>query len=401
MKKKVLFWALILLILSIMTGTVVADYDPVTPNPVKQSIPHTMTLTKSDTLDYTITYKFAAESPQVFTPNGLNPSDVISGTPTITGVTYGPEDNYQDPNDPDKDYFADDRSVTKNVEVNWTGVTFSEPGVFYWEVKKTLEDNTPADEGPSNNYGVKTTGDADLFLYAYVINNDQGLVVSSVGLTDDRNFKDPKPTLTDSYPATLVDLSVKKIVSGNQGSKDQYFQFDFIITPGGTATRDYKVGGFDSADVVNQSPYNTGATQPQTIDGKITLVGGSENNITVWLKHGQTFKIEGLPFGSYYSVTETAASAAGYETKYTITGDTTNIQSNDLVINWDEVTPTSGVTVTDKELKASTTVTVENIRNITPPTGIELENGAPFIGVILAMILLGFVFVPNRREERL
>ena len=366
MKKALIFMALILTVLSVMTGFVSA-YDAVTP--ANGQISHTMTLTGEPYyLDYTIKYSFAASDPAVLSPDGLTPADVITGTPTIADVSYGPADDFAS---------ATDHKITKTAAVDWSGVTFKEPGIYYWKVTKT------ADKGGAPQ--VLSNISPETYLFAFITDVNGTLTAAATGLSTTAELT-AKVDLQDQYPATTADLSVGKTVTGNQGSKDQYFKFVISVTPAGSAARTYTISGFDPAATVNASPYNDGAVQPTS---PVSMTGGTATEITVWLKHGQTVKIEDLPYGSSYTVTETAE---GYTATYAVTGDNTKTEQGDNASG-------SGTSVTDPSVTADTTVQFTNDKTVTPPTGIDLATGAPVMGLILAAVLLMLVFAPKRREE--
>ena len=372
MKKTAVFMAVILFLLSILTGTVVAQftsaYTPVKPE--NTQFDHTLTLTDEPyVLDYTFVYSFTvSENPTVVVPVGL-PTTVVTGSPKISDVTYGPADTF-DPTTGE---------LTKTVTVDWSGVTFSEPGTYYWKVTKAIKDKGGAPQELSNN-------SEETFLYAYVTDEGvQGLKVIT-GLSKNVTLKD-KTGLDDHYPATTVDLSAGKKVTGTQGSKDQYFKFEISVKPSGSSNRSYNISGFDPADTVNASPYNDSVTQPKS---PITLPGGQSTLITVWLKHDQTFKIKNLPYGSSYTVTETAA---GYSSTYEVSGDATDDASSKDISRGD------GISVSDSSITKSTTVEFTNNKDGEVPTGIALESGAPVMGMILTAGLLALVFAPKRRKE--
>ena len=364
MKKTIIFMAVILTALSVMTGFVWADYTPVKPS--NGAVSHTMELTKAPYhLDYPITYSFAVSDLQSI-PEGL--TSTVSGTPAIASVSYGPEDDFAG---------ATGHKITKTAAVDWSGVTFSEPGIYYWKVTKSAN-NGGAPEELSNN-------SQETWLFAFITDVNGTLTAASTGLSTTSELT-AKADLQDQYPATTVDLSVGKTVTGNQGSKDQYFKFDISVTPAGSAARSYVISGFDPAATVNASPYNDGAVQPSN---PVSMTGGQATTITVWLKHGQTFKIEDLPYGSSYTVTETAT---GYTATYTVSGDNTNSSANDIASG-------SGTSVSDSSVTADSTVQFTNNKEATPPTGIDTRSAASVMGLIFASVLLVLVFAPKRREE--
>ena len=371
MKRLAILCLALVLMLSTFVLPALADvvnYVPVTPS--NSSINHTMELTDSPyNLDYTITYSFAAGTPTVKLPTGLAAADVITGTPAIASVSYGPADDFAN---------APEHKITKSANVDWSGVSFKEPGIYYWEITKTADDGGAPLTLSNNND--KT------YLFAFVTDVDGVLTAAATGLSTTAELN-AKVNFQDQYPATGVDLSVGKTVTGNQGSKEQYFKYDIQITPAGHATRTYQISGYDPATTVNKSPYNSGATQPTS---PVSLTGNTQSTITVWLRHGQTFKIEDLPYGTSYTVTESAND--GYTVTTVVTGDNTNSAANDIASG-------SGSTVTDASLTADTTVQYTNNKEADVPTGISLSNGTAIMGILVAMALLALAFVSKRKGE--
>lgn len=351
---------------------------------------HTLKLTSNDTsLSYNITYKFDIGNVEVIdaTTNGvINAGDAVTGTPFIVDsaitdapqnqVTYGPGDTFS----------ADNKTATKNLIVNWNDVNISEPGIYRWKVTQTVTHDAP--ETPSNYT-------KEFYLYVYVEDNagklNDTVIVSQTEAIDTDTKND---ALYEEYPAKTVDLSVTKTVDGNQASKDQYFAFDFVLTLPGTTAEDltYKfAGNFDTS--VKQTAYNNATTNPT----EITIKAGTKSTgtFTIWLKDGQTVKIPGLVGGASYTVNErnndgytvTASVTDGHDDGFTFTTGT------------DAETGKPTYVSADDKLTASTVVTYKNVKNTTVPTGISLQSGVAFFGLVLAMGMMMLMFVGKRKEQ--
>lgn len=101
------------------------------------------------------------------------------------------------------------------------------------------------------------------------------------------------------------DLIIRKEVTGNQASRDKYFEFTVTISDAVAGTR-YPVS-LDHADVTSGSnaatiTANTGKTNPTE------LVVGEDGTVTqkFYLQHGQEIRILGLANATTYDVTENA-----------------------------------------------------------------------------------------------
>ncbi|MBP5292113.1 MAG: hypothetical protein J6Y90_05800, partial [Lachnospiraceae bacterium] len=109
----------------------------------------------------------------------------------------------------------------------------------------------------------------------------------------------------------VYNLEVEKIVVGNQSSIYQYFPFTIRIDiPTGADLRaceiDTTITDYDIDEDVMASIYykpTDVVNQPVYISDFIPAPGGSKE-VTLWLRHGQGVKINNLPEGTTYSVSE-------------------------------------------------------------------------------------------------
>ncbi|MBE5795667.1 MAG: hypothetical protein E7323_13415 [Clostridiales bacterium] len=338
-------------------------YTPVKPSN-ELTVTHTMTLTEegASELPYNITYTFGVtDTADVMLPTGLVDKELaVTGKPVIGNVVFGPADTFTD------------GIKTKTLEIDWSGVSIKEPGVYRWKVTKGVVNTSTTDE-PTNKK-------EETYLYVYATDNAGTLVISGVYLTTDaaNSEASQKGNFGDEYPAKTIDLTISKNVSGNYASKDQYFMFSLSLTaPSGAAEKTYTIEG------VQQNVPATAYHQAKTNVTSIKLEGGKTETVTLWMKHGQMAKISDLLFGTGYSVTEAQEESAGYEVTATVTGD--------------EAT-NSGATVTDNSLEKSTTVAYTNTKEATVPTGIDLQTGAPIMGLLMAASMLLMLFIGKRKE---
>jgi len=346
-------------------------YDPVTPPNNMLSQTHTLTLTDADAtqLPYTITYNFeVSEKATIMQPTDIiqaNAHMAVTGAPSINSISYTSEDT-----------FDSNKSCTKDLVIDWSGVTIKEPGVYRWEITKTAEDkDTLAD--PTNNTPTS-------YLWVYATGSGTTLSIANVGYTTDANLEeeegeDEKGPLGDSYPAKTIDLTITKNVTGDQGSRDQYFKFTIqLARPVGAVDNDCAItGNYDEA--VPTTAYNSATTNPTTVtvEDNTTLV--------LWLKHGQSAIIHDLLFGTSYTITESANT--GYTVTAVATGDMTGV-----------TTKAENKEINDPSLEQSTTVTYTNEKNAQVPTGIDLQTGAPIMGLLMAASMLLMLFIGKRKE---
>ena len=223
------------------------------------------------------------------------------------------------------------------VTVNFSAVSFSEPGVYRYVITQT----------PAEKLGVTPDTSATRILDVYVQDNNGALEIQSY----DFLLSTAKSTgFTNTY--AVQDLTVSKAVSGTQASRDKYFEFTVVVT-GLTGTDEFAVdisnadatsGTTASTIAANQGKQNpTGATGAELAAG-----------VKFYLQHGQSIKIENLPVGAHYVVTENAE----------------NYTSNDPANSEDDIAD------------ADATVAFVNTRDGQVPTGVLLT-------VIPGVLLLG------------
>lgn len=191
--------------------------------------------------------------------------------------------------------------------------------------------------------------DKDIKLVVTVVNGENGkLRVAAV------HTESTGETKSDNFPNTYKagELDVSKTVTGNLGDENKYFEFKVTLTgENGKTYRDsYAVTGGSNTE------------NPKSI--KI----GEET--TFFLKHGDTIRIENLPYNVEYTVTEIAAE--GYTPEKT--GDTGKISA------------------------AEQTAAFTNKKDGSIDTGVVLNN-MPYI-LVLAVLAAGVaVFIIRKRRE--
>ena len=235
------------------------------------------------------------------------------GTPTIADVTFAPTDSTTAglPSDTDT-ATAGQQYATQTAKVDFSGISFTEPGIYRYIVTETATTN----QGVTNDESETRTLDV------YVTDNDGALEVSSYvlhtgtdapaagadkGSADVSNTGDKLGDKSAGYTNTYdtSNLTFSKTVSGNQASRDKYFAFTVTIS-GAVAGTVYDVD-LTKADVnISANPNDAttcignAVTQPQRLtvpaDGTVTQV--------FYLQHGQEITIKGLAKGTEYAVTE-------------------------------------------------------------------------------------------------
>ena len=165
-------------------------------------------------------------------------------------------------------------------------------------------------------------------------------------------------------PVTKHDITLSGIVSGNMASTEKYFRFGIEITeldPGDAFTVEYKGDGFYADRVVGNTSSTKeayrGITQPSRITAGTDGVG-KEN---IYLAHGQTVVIRGVPSTAKYTVT---VDPETYAPSVTATEGEINSKKNTVTVN---------------SVTTDNTIVFENVRSGMIPTGL----GGSFIFILI------------------
>lgn len=269
-------------------------------------------------------------------------------------------------------------AAKKTITLDFSGVSFPEPGVYRYILTESAGSNRAItnDATPERTIDVYVEdNDGTLAVKEYVVYNGTVTAGPAVGGAD-------AGTKTDKYVNELAtsDLSVSKTVTGNQGSKDQYFEFTITLeglgagtvvtidggssmeaAPLANAATSFSADAMAAANSIDEDAQKAGQQLIANADGKIEK--------KFYLKHGQTVKINGIPVNGTYKVVETAA--AGYTT--------------------------TGEVKTATTMAEDANVTVTNNRTGVIPTGVVVSTG---LGIgVLAVGAYGLSKISKRRKE--
>ena len=291
--------------------------------------------------------------------------------------------------------------AVQNATVDFSGVTFVEPGVYRYIITETASTTNAA-------AGIMHDNDVDRVLDVYVTDNNGTLEISgyvlhknesniaissTMGSNDVMSEGEPLDDKTDGFTNEYKskDLVFKKEVVGNQASRDKYFEFTLKLENVGNENT-FTVSIADDNDP-NTTAGNADATSGSN-NATITANRGKENVLTLtsdasgeitrkfYLQHGQSIAVRGLPLNAEYTVTEnaedyksTGASVTGY----------TDATSGDIGI----------VAGNNKVVKTS----FKNERQGIIPTGLFTIVGPAIAVILIALIGIGIVLMGKRRKE--
>ena len=268
-----------------------------------------------------------------------------------------------------------DGKVVKDINLNFGAVTYKEPGVYSYEIEETQ--SAPAPTGLVNNNSTKR------YARVYVVDDSTDtakklkvqivalLTEEDKDLTDDE-ITDAKKTAGFDCEYKTFPLTFRKEVTGNQASRDKYFEFTVKLNNVADGTK-YTV------DITNAeaSPVANSATTYSSMANPTELTA-TANGVeqTFYLQHGQEITIKGIGNGTGYTVTEKAED-------YT----------SSTALAKEGFTDATEGTVS-KEIKTG----YLNTKNGVIPTGVILDS-APFI-LIIGLAAAALIFTAARKRVR-
>ena len=298
-----------------------------------------------------------------------------------------------------------EKYAVKTATISFANVRFPEPGIYRYIITETA---SASDEAK----GLMHDNDVDRVLDVYVTDNGSGtLVVSGYVMHTDINDETPAIN-TDMGPADVEnagdaltdktdgftneyktkDLVFKKEVTGNEASRDKYFDFTLKLE-NLTPSDEFVVSLADdsNANTTDGNANATSGTTPATIEanaGKtnvVKLTANAEGKVEqhFYIQHGQSIAVRGLPVNATYTVTENKEDYK-QETS-TVTGFT------------DATNGTIGtVAGTNKAVHTS----YKNTRNGVIPTGAAMAVGAAAAVVVFGGIGFAGITIRSRKEDK-
>ena len=266
--------------------------------------------------------------------------------------------------------------VKKIATLDFSGITFTEPGVYRYVITET-----------GDNLGITNDANTKRILDVYVIDNAGELEIASyvlhatesdLKMGDDSGTVEIEASEMKSQGFTNVydtsDLTFKKEVAGNQASRDKYFKFTVNITGAVAGTvYDVDVTGADEKSKTNAATI----AENEEKNNVKTMKVGDDGTISqdFYLQHGQQIKIQGIAKNTKYEVTE---NKEDYKSEAAVVTGYTDAASG---------------TIASTDLKTS----YKNTRSGVIPTGV-IMTVAPFAAVTL-LGAVGMVTIKMRKKE--
>lgn len=214
-----------------------------------------------------------------------------------------------------KDLVAGKKYAMKTGTLDFSKVQFTEPGVYRYII---TEDGT--NQGITNDadltrvldvYVNDASADVDgtftkkLTIAGYVLHSnvdDEPDVSAGENFGSTGAYTDKKSQgFTNSYDTS--DLTLRKQVTGNQASRDKYFEFTLNIAAAQPNTKyDVVIDDADATSKANAATIDANAGQTNVTS--ITTDGAGKATQKFYLQHGQQITIQGLAKDTTYTITE-------------------------------------------------------------------------------------------------
>ena len=315
----------------------------------------------------TFSYAVTAGAAQAASEGNLaiyagNDGVTSTGMPSIANVTFSAADAK-----------TTDTTVVKEATVDFSGVSFKEPGVYRYVVTES-----------GSAQGITSEEDKIKALDVYVTDNNGVLEVSGYVMHNDENSAakklDATARLDDKdvdfeHSLATSDLTISKTVTGNQASHDEYFEFTVALS-GADEGAKYTVD-LSAADATTST--NGINTEAHTNPAEIVIGADGSATATFWIQHGQSVVIQGIGNNTKYEITE---ANRDYEVSEEVTGDEDAVKE--------------GAKVTDAALTADTEVAYTNSKSGAVPTGLFMGVG----GASVMLIGSGLAIVAKNKKKK-
>lgn len=255
--------------------------------------------------------------------------------------------------------------------------TYHYAGEYTYEIVEVVGTSQGVEYDTKTKIGIKVLVSHEYDDKGNQTSNLTTRVVLSTAGTDGETTYDPDNKKIDTIVNTynVGSMSVKKTVSGNLASKDEYFTIKVTFASGNglTVNSDIAVSG------------GSNNSNPTTVEGGWT----GTKDVTIYLKAGDVLTFDNIPDGVTYTVAE--------DDKHKV-GDDGIIDANKPSEDY-----TVSVTYADAENKKVSTsetaeanlVTVNNDKSSAVNTGISLDN-APYMILMALVVIAGAALIVKR-----
>lgn len=358
-------------------------------------------LEKSEAFKYSGSSNKFTMQPLAPSSDGITGEDHYAGTGTFTEfgtyqVSSGPYST------PQENAQSKTGSDIVNIPSGWVyykntynfeipAASFPKPGVYHYFLSESKI-------GSNSAFAIDTSNTRKVDIYIGEDSTGQLYLSNYIIWNPGRSQK--LTGFTDTWLTT--NIRIKKEVTGNQGSKDQYFPFivrlsssssmdSYYVVQSDLSGCDYETGhtGFN-----HDEDSGGGVTQPQ--DAHLQENGDNTETLKIWLKHDQYYDLLGVPLGTDLEVSEYGWPEDTNKQGYRVT---TFIQEDsDSIIEVDDL---SGATPHGSPVNINYGATANYIEFTPSATDVQrtlflfrnTKNGVVPTGVLLMIIPAVIVFV--------
>lgn len=210
---------------------------------------------------------------------------------------------------------AKQKYALKTATLDFSKVQFTEPGVYRYIITESGTNQGITNDADLTRvldvYVNDASADVDgaftkkLTIAGYVLHsneNDEPDVAAGENFGSTGAYTDKKSLgFTNSYDTS--DLTLRKQVTGNQASRDKYFEFTLNIDKAQPNTKyDVVIDDADATSKANAATIDANAGQTNVTS--ITTDGAGKATQKFYLQHGQQITVQGLAKDTTYAVTE-------------------------------------------------------------------------------------------------
>ncbi len=330
---------------------------------------------------------------------------------TMAGVGEGAEANKivfkqgdgSDTHDTTKDKYVKDlaagkKYALKTATLDFSKVQFTEPGVYRYVITESGTNQAITNDADLTRvldvYVNDASTDTDgaltkkLTIAGYVLHsneNDEPDVAAGADFGSAGAYVATKSQgFTNSYDTS--DLTLRKQVTGNQASRDKYFEFTLNIDKAQPNTKyDVVIDDADATSKANAATIDANAGQANVTS--ITTDGAGKATQKFYLQHGQQITVQGLAKDTTYAVTENTED-------YKSTANTAAAPVVD--VKADTISAEVNGTIASKDL----TTGYLNTRDGVIPTGVIMAV-APFavVTILGGAGVVTMVMKKNKKED--
>ena len=328
---------------------------------------------------------------------------------TMAGVGEGAEANNivfkqgdgSDKHDTTKDAYVKDlaagkKYALKTATLDFSAVQFTEPGVYRYVITESGTNQAITNDADLTRVLDVYVNDASttdtegtltkkLTIAGYVLHSnvdDEPDVATGEDFGSAGSYTDKKSQgFTNSYDTS--DLTLRKQVTGNQASRDKYFEFTLNIDKAQPNTKyDVVIDEADATSKTNAATISANAGKANVTS--ITTDDAGKATQKFYLQHGQQVTVQGIAKDTTYAVTENTED-------YKSTANTAATPVVDVKADTDSAEVNG--TIASKDL----TTGYLNTRDGVIPTGVIMAV-APF-AVVTLLGAAGMVTIKMKKRE--